>query len=142
MWQRTTHRWESPNLLGRSMELVVHGHAGARVLVFPTSMGRFHEWEDQGMAQLLADQLSAGQLQLICVASVDDESWYDDTAHPHQRAEWHARYDAYLRDEVLPFTLASNPNPFLITMGASFGAYHAHGVRLPLPASRQSRSSR
>ena len=138
MWQRTTHRWESPNLLGRSMELVVHGHAGARVLVFPTSMGRFHEWEDQGMAQLLADQLSAGHLQLICVASVDAESWYDDHAHPHQQAEWHARYDAYLRDEVVPFTLASNPNPFLITMGASFGAYHAlaFGCRYPHLVSR------
>ncbi len=133
MWQRTTHAWESSNLLGRPMELITHGHAGARVLVFPTSMGRNHEWEDRGMCQALADQLTAGHLQLVCVASVDDLSWYNDGAHPHQRAEWHARYDAYLRDEVLPFTLASNPNPFLITAGASFGAYHAvaFGCRYP-----------
>jgi esterase/lipase superfamily enzyme len=133
MWQRTTHAWESPHLQGRSMDLVVHGHAGARVLVFPTSMGRNHEWEDRGMCHALADQLTAGQLQLICVASVDQLSWYDDAAHPRQRAEWHARYDAYLRDEVLPFTLTTNPNPFLITAGASFGAYHAiaFGCRYP-----------
>jgi esterase/lipase superfamily enzyme len=28
-------------------------------------------------------------------------------------------------NEVLPFTASRNPNPFLITTGASFGAYHA-----------------
>lgn len=133
MWQRTAHSWESSNLHGRSMELVVHGHAGARVLVFPTSMGRNHEWEDRGMCDALADQLIHGQLQLICVPTVDQLSWYDDAAHPRHRAEWHARYDAYLRDEVLPFSLTTNPNPFLITAGASFGAYHAvaFGCRYP-----------
>ena len=30
-----------------------------------------------------------------------------------------------MHDEVLPFTRHRNPNPFLITTGASFGAYHA-----------------
>lgn len=125
MWQRTYHAWESPHLLGRHMELVVHGHAGARMLVFPTSMGRYHEWEDRGMCQAVAEPLTDGRLQMICVASVDDLSWYDERVHPRERAEWHARYDAYLRDEVLPFSLQQNPEPFLITAGASFGAYHA-----------------
>ena len=46
----------------------------------------------------------------------------DDAAHPHTRAQWHARYDAYLRDEVIPFSVSLNSNPFLITAGASFGA--------------------
>ncbi len=31
------------------MEMVVIGNAGARALVFPTSKGRFFEWEDRGM---------------------------------------------------------------------------------------------
>ncbi len=31
------------------MELLVFGHAGLPVLVFPTSGGRFYEFEDQGM---------------------------------------------------------------------------------------------
>ena len=138
MWQRTQHSWESPNLLGRPMEMVVHGHAGARLLVFPTSMGRYHEWEDRGMCRALEQQLTDGSLQMYCVASVDDLSWYDDAAHPHIRAEWHARYDAYLRDEVIPFSLSLNSNPFLITAGASFGAFHAvsFGCRYPHLVSR------
>jgi esterase/lipase superfamily enzyme len=35
------------------------------------------------------------------------------------------QYDRYLLDEVLPFTTYRNSNSFLITTGASFGAYHA-----------------
>lgn len=138
MWQRTYHAWDSAALQGRQMEMVVHGHAGARVLVFPTSMGRYHEWEDRGMCQTIAEHLEQGWLQLYCVASVDDLSWYDDGAHPHQRAEWQERYDTYLRDEVLPFSRTLNDNPFLITAGASFGAYHAiaFGCRHPHLVSR------
>lgn len=77
------------------------------------------------MCHAVADLLANGHLQLICVPSVDADSWYNDNAHPHQQAEWHARYDAYLRDEVLPATAEQNPNPFVITAGASFGGFHA-----------------
>ena len=125
-------RWFSPRL-DRDMDLLVFGHAGARVLVFPSSMGRFFEWEDQGMIGALGEQLERGWLQLYCVDSVDAESWYAKHKHPAERAAWHSRYDAYLRDEVLPLMQSRNPNPFLITTGASFGAYHALTFALRYP---------
>ncbi|MGH7504737.1 MAG: esterase family protein, partial [Longimicrobiales bacterium] len=121
---REHHRWHSPSL-GRDMELLVFGHAGARVLVFPTSMGRFYEWEDRGMIDALGEHLSRGWLQAFCVDSVDGESWYARHKHPDERAWRHVQYENYLRTEVLPFTRYRNPNPYLITTGASFGAYHA-----------------
>jgi esterase/lipase superfamily enzyme len=128
---REHHRWHSPRL-GRDMELLVFGHAGARVLVFPTSMGRFYEWEDQGMVAALGHHVEQGWLQLYCVDSIDAESWYAKWKHPADRARRHAAYDAYLREEVLPLS-ARNANPYLITTGASFGAYHAmaFGLRHP-----------
>ena len=125
-------RWHSP-ALGRDMDLLVFGHAGARVLVFPSSMGKFYEWEDQGMIGALAHHLEQGWLQLYCVDSVDAESWYAKWKHPHDRAAYHARYDAYLRDEVLPLTTHRNGNPFLIATGASFGAWHAMTIGLRYP---------
>lgn len=121
---REYHRWFSPSL-HRNMELLVFGHAGARVLVFPTSKGRFHEWEDRGMIGPLWHHLSQGWLQLYCVDSVDGESWYAYHTHPGVRAWRQEQYDRYLADEVLPLTRHKNPNPFLITTGASLGAYHA-----------------
>lgn len=125
-------RWFSPRL-DRDMQLLVFGHAGARVLVFPSSMGRFFEWEDQGMIAALGDQIERGWLQLYCVDSVDSESWYAKYKHPADRAFWHSRYDAYIRDEVLPLSQGRNPDPYLITTGASFGAYHALTFALRYP---------
>ncbi|WP_332368664.1 hypothetical protein [Spirosoma telluris] len=74
--QREYHKWFSPNL-SRDMELLVFGHAGARVLVFPTRRGRFHEYEDLGLVNALADRIENGWLQLFCVDSVDRESVYN-----------------------------------------------------------------
>src|ERR1039458_6102 len=42
--------------LGRDMESLVYGHAGHPVLVFPTSMGRFFEYEDAGMIRALRSE--------------------------------------------------------------------------------------
>lgn len=107
------------------MELVVYGHAGARVLVFPTSQGRFYEWEDRGVMEAMRHPIEQGWLQFYLVDSVDSESWYCDWCHPSGRAQRHAQYDGYLYNEVLPFTQSKNGNPYLMTLGASFGAYHA-----------------
>src|SRR5581483_11078761 len=82
---REYHRWYSRSL-DRDMELLVFGHSGARVLVFPTSMGRFFQWEDTGMIETLGGRLEQGGIQLYCVDSVDSESWYAKQKHPAARA--------------------------------------------------------
>jgi esterase/lipase superfamily enzyme len=129
---REHHRWHSP-ALGRDMDLLVFGHAGARVLVFPTSMGRFYEWEDQGMMDALGEHLRNGWLQMFCVDSVDAESWYARWKHPGDRVWRHVQYEQYLLNEVLPFSAHRNGNPFLIATGASFGAFHAVNFALRHP---------
>lgn len=114
------------------MELLEFGHGGARVIAFPTSQGSFHEWEDQGMVHALRHHLENGWLHLTCVGSVDRESWYSN-GHPYWRVRRHDQYDQYLLHEVLPFTWTRSPTPYLITTGASFGAYYAldFGLRYP-----------
>lgn len=129
---REYHRWYSPHL-HRDMELLIHGHAGARMLVFPTSQGRFYEYEDRGMIDNLGDQIENGQLQVYSVDSVDAESFYCYWAHPAGRIIRHLQYEAYVLDEVLPLTQYKNSNPFLIVHGCSFGAYHAMNIALRHP---------
>src|SRR5262245_42450023 len=121
---RSYHRWYSP-ALGRDMELLVFGHAGARVLAFPASKHPFYDWEDRGLVASLRWHLDDGHLQLFCVDQVDTESWYGWHLPPARRALRHLQYEKYLLDEVIPFTLRGNPDPFLIAAGPSFGAYHA-----------------
>ena len=128
------HKWHSP-ALGRDMELQVLGHAGARVLVFPTSLGSYSEWTDRRMDRpgVLGEHLENGWIQMFCLHHVHEESWYGEHLHPGARAWRHLQYDRYLRDEVIPFSAGQNPNPFVIAVGASFGAYHAacFGLRNP-----------
>jgi len=115
------------------MELLVHGHAGAPVIVFPTSGGRFFEYEDRGMVANLSDYIDQGWFQLYCVDSVDMESFYCNWAHPRGRIERHLQFEAYLMNEVLPLIQQKNGNPYLITHGCSFGAYHALNFALRHP---------
>ncbi len=129
---REYHRWYSHSLR-REMELLIFGHAGARLLVFPASLGRFFEWEDRGMIAALGDQLENGWLQMICVDSIDADSWYARWKRPADRAIRHIQYENYLLDEVLPLSRQVNANPFFMTTGASFGAYHAVNFALRHP---------
>lgn len=115
------------------MELLVFGHAGAPVIAFPTSMGRFYEWEDFGMVGALANHLEQGWIQLYCVDGIDGESWYNRGLSPHWRAVRHNQYEGYLLNEVVPLIRSQNPVDFLITTGCSFGAYHAANLGFKHP---------
>lgn len=129
---RAYHNWFSPHL-GRDMELLVFGHAGARVLVFPTRRGRFFEYETIGLVNALADRLENGWLQLICVDSVDAESIYNRGVHPYDRVRRHNQYEQYILNEVLPFSRSENPQPFMIAHGCSLGAFHALNIAFRHP---------
>ncbi|HSH02141.1 MAG TPA: alpha/beta hydrolase-fold protein [Anaerolineae bacterium] len=135
--RRDYHRWFSPSL-GRDMEMLVFGHSGAKVLIFPTSKGRYFEWEDRGMMNLLGEHLYRGWLQVFCVDSVDAESWYARYKHPGARAWRQEQYDRYLLHEVMALGNQINRTPYWMTVGASFGAYHAanFGLRHPFHINR------
>jgi esterase/lipase superfamily enzyme len=115
------------------MELLVFGHAGLPVVVFPSSGGRFFEFEDQGMVAALAGRIDAGQVQLWCVDSVNMESWYDRSLPPRGRIARHMRYEEYVLGEVVPRVRAKNGDPRLVALGCSFGGYHAVNLALRHP---------
>jgi esterase/lipase superfamily enzyme len=129
---REYHRWHSDHL-GRDMELLVHGHAGAKVLVFPTRYARFHEYENLRIVEALRPKLDAGQLQLFCVDSVDEEAFYNAAAHPADRVLRHLAYEQYVLNEVLPFMDSVNDNPYTIAHGCSMGAFHAANIAFRHP---------
>lgn len=120
---REYHKWYS-SALGRDMELLVFGHAGTPVLVFPTSMGRFFEYEDRGMIGSIAGKIEQGWLQVYCVDSVDSESWYNRGAHPRHRVLRHMAYEHYVVSDVLPLIRAKNSSAGLTVTGCSFGGFH------------------
>ncbi len=129
-----TASWHSP-LLGRTMSLQVIGHAGARVLVFPTSMGTHAEWPDRRMHLVLQDHIDNGWIQLFCLDQPHQENWGNEAVGPGHRGWMHVQYYRYVQEEVLPFTAWKNSNPFVIATGASLGASHAITFGLKYPES-------
>jgi esterase/lipase superfamily enzyme len=115
--------------LNREMEVLVFGAAGLPVVAFPTSCGRFFDFEDRGMVEALSDKINAGRLQLFCVDSVDAESWYNRRAAPRWRITRQMQYEDYLIQELLPLLRQKNRDPRLLSLGCSFGGYHAVNER-------------
>jgi esterase/lipase superfamily enzyme len=129
---REYHKWMSVRL-ERDMELLVFGHGGARVLVFPTREGRFFDYENWGLVESLRHRIEAGAIQLFCVDSVDSESLYGRGRPPHQRIARHNEYERYILDEVVPFTEVKNDHPDLVAHGCSIGAYHSVNIAFRHP---------
>jgi esterase/lipase superfamily enzyme len=115
--------WDSP-ALGRRMELLWFGDRGLPVVMFPTSMGRFFQYEDTKLIEALRAEVDAGVVQCICVDSVDEESWYSDAAPP-DRVRRHDQYDRYVRDELVPLVRERTQRDRIASFGCSFGGYHA-----------------
>ncbi|HEX4232556.1 MAG TPA: alpha/beta hydrolase-fold protein [Bryobacteraceae bacterium] len=130
--RREYHNWCSDRL-GRHMELLVFGHGGAPVLVFPTSRGRFFEYEDSGMVRALQSKIDAGNLQLYCVDSVDAESWYNRGVHPHERVMRHIAYENYVLFEVVPLMKKLSGAAKICATGCSLGGYHCTNFTLRHP---------
>lgn len=115
------------------METLVFGHAGMPLIVFPTSMGRFFDYEDRNMIGALRDRYEQGRLQAFCVDSVDAESWYNKSVPPRDRAARHVQYDEFLADEMVPFVRARNGAERIGVTGCSFGGYHSVNFALRHP---------
>ena len=114
--------------LGREMEMLVFGHDGIPAIVFPTSCGRFYEFEDRAMVSAVWEKIESGRLQLFCVDSVDAESWYNRNVPPRWRIARQVQYENYILREVLPFVRQQNSQPHLVSVGCSLGGYHAANI--------------
>lgn len=130
--KRVYHKWWSNNL-NREMEMLVFGQSGAKVLVFPTRGGRFYEYENMRMTEMLRSKIDNGHIQLYCVDSVDAESLYCFWAHPSGRIRRHQQYENYIIREVVPFMQENNPHECTISHGCSLGAFHAANIAFRHP---------
>lgn len=129
---RQHFKWWSERL-ARDMDLLLFGHGGTRVIVFPTRCGRFYDYENFGMLAALRERIERGWLQLYCVDSIDGDSLYCRDAHPAERMRRHQRYEDYILGEVIPLSEQLNGSSFLMTHGCSLGAFHAVNIALRHP---------
>ena len=128
---REYKKWFSP-ALGKEMEILVFGHAGAAVLFFPTRTAHFYDYENWRIVDAIKDKIEQGLLQLYCVDSADAESFYSGL-HPADKIKKHLKYEEYILNEVLPFIKKKNNTDCIISAGCSLGGYHAINIAFKYP---------
>ena len=130
---RDHHKWFSRSL-NRDMELLVFGHAGPPMIVFPTSMGAFFEYEDRGMIDALADKLEHGAAAAVLpvVGRQRELVLQADPSAPPRRAPPALRGLRAERSGAARFSHLTRHATIGVT-GCSFGAYHAMALALRHP---------
>ena len=117
-------KWYSKHL-ERHVELLVFGHSGYPVVLFPTSTGSFYENRDMGLVNACSWYLDEGLVQIFCPESNNTQSFYDKGITPKQRIQNHVAYEKMVKEEIVE-RIKSNTQVGKVAMaGCSFGGYQA-----------------
>lgn len=132
---RRRHELLPSEVMGRRMNVWCYGHWGAPLVVIPTAAGFAHEWEAQGMLDVLSDLLDGGRLKLYCPESNVSQSWTSKEAHPAEKALRHRAYEQFVVGELVPWIRedCASAGIRVAVSGASLGGYYAANFALKYP---------
>lgn len=125
--------------LGRDMEYKRYGFAGRPVVVFPTSQGRYFQFEDSGGVGSLAEFIDTGRIQLFTLDGIDSESFFNKGADHGGRIGRHEAYFRHVVSEALPeinaVATGSNGGRSMkpLFAGCSMGAFHSSNFVFRFP---------
>ena len=68
--------------LGLDMECKIYGHGGRPVLFIPCQDGRFFDFENFHMTDVLAPWIDSGQLMVCSIDTIDQETWSNKNSDP------------------------------------------------------------
>lgn len=114
---------EYSEILGRDMEHAVFGDSGHLMFAFAPQSGHTYDFRNFGMIDTVAPWIESGKLRVVCVDSIDEETWSDETGDPRHRIEQQERWFHYVTDELAPKYLKNGERA--LTTGCSMGAAHA-----------------
>ena len=125
-------KWYS-NYLDREFEMIVFGHTGYPVIVFPTSKGRFYQTKDSGLIDSAKELIDQGKIKIYCPDSADSQSWYNYSVHPSERVLTHIAYENTILHDVLGYINHDTGIEKAAAAGCDLGAYHAANLAFRHP---------
>ncbi len=113
--------------MGRQVHLWCYGHFGPPVIVFPSAAGFAHEWDRQGMLEVLAPLIDGGKAKLYCPESNVSEVWTAKDTPLSTRMRRHHAYERFIMETLVPFVRddcnwAAAP---MASVGCSLGGTYA-----------------
>ena len=113
--------------------MLVFGHDGYPVILFPTSQAHYYENKDFGLIGSVSHLIDAGKVKIYCPDSIDSESWYNYSIHPADRVKTHIGYENVILHDVIEFAKHETGHEKVGVGGCSFGAYHAANLAFRHP---------
>jgi esterase/lipase superfamily enzyme len=130
--QEAYHKWYTDHL-NREFQMLVHGHDGYPVILFPTSKAHYYENKDFGLIDAAAPLIESGHVKIYCPDGIDAESWYNYSIHPGDRVKTHIGYENVILNDVIGFAKHDTGKQRVAVAGCSFGAYHAANLAFRHP---------
>lgn len=130
--QENYHKWYT-QYLSKDFEMLVFGHSGYPVILFPTSKGRYFENKDFGLVDSAWQLIDAGKIKIYCPDSIDSQSWYNYSIHPSDRVKTHMAYEKVILNDVIEFAKYETGLKTVGVAGCSFGGYHAMNIAFRNP---------
>ena len=117
--------------IGADGGVMVYGHYGRPLLVFPSENGRRTDYEERGMIESIGWLIDEGRVKVYCIDSFDGGSWNLPGASLEERAKQHGRFEDWVLNQVVPFIHEDCGGALeIIVNGCSFGAYHSANFSL------------
>lgn len=126
------HKWFS-NYLNKEFEMLVFGHSGIPVVLFPTSRGRYYQAKDQKLIESAAFFLECGLVKIYTPDSFDESSWFNYSIAPDERVKAHIAYENTILLDVIEFAKYETQRDKVVLAGCSFGGYHAANIAFRYP---------
>lgn len=126
------HKWHSL-YLDREFEMLVFGHSGFPVIIFPTSGGRYFEAKDRRLIESAGDLINSGKIKIYCPDSVNTDSWYNYNINPADRVKTHIGYENLILNDVIEFAKYDTGFNKVAVAGCSFGGYHSANLAFRHP---------
>jgi esterase/lipase superfamily enzyme len=121
------------NILGRSLDLLVSGHWGFPILMFPTSMGNAFQNRDSGLLNSISGYINEGKVKTFNIGSLDFDTFYAKDYPSSVKIYNYELYTRFLKEELIPSIQKECSVHRIGLAGCSFGAYHAVNFTFKYP---------
>ena len=105
--------------------MLVFGHAGKPIILFPTTLGRYYENRDFKLIESIRGFIEQGKVRIYCPDTMNDDSWYNKSIHPADRLRTHNAYENVILHDIVHKVRQDSPDGRVGMAGCSFGGYQA-----------------
>lgn len=105
--------------------MLIFGHSGYPLVIFPTSMGRYFQSKESRLVDSAAWFIEQGIIKVYCPDSFDYDNWYNSALKPSEKVKAHMVYEDMIREDVVQRALEETGFSKVAMAGCCFGAYHA-----------------